>query len=358
MKLSKEMIDQIKKEIADKNISRNKHPEFDLFILNYTNRCQVLWHWSEATRLCRGLIVDGEYNVIARSYQKFFGYGQEGSPEMPKGEKYHVYDKSDGSLGVRYKCPDGTYRMSSRGSFTSPMAVQGTIMLQSLYSDCVFNPLYSYSVEIIYPQNRIIVDYKNDYRLVLHGVHDTETGKLLPLREEGVKTGMPTAKLFGVVAFEDPTVLMTANKYVGQEGFVLVFEKSGLLLKLKYEEYKQAHYLSGLVTPRKMFRRMIEEGSLNGLRVPRMPQWYVDKVDTFEKEVGSLMRGLEVGLRESYKNIIYLLGEDSTPKDFAIAIKDNEHKAGLFNIAHGDEKRFGEYVLETVRRSVLKGEDT
>ena len=66
----------IKQMIEEDYVSKRKHPECDLYILNYTPKCQINWKWNEATMTCRGLIVDAYWNVVARPFKKFFTYEQ------------------------------------------------------------------------------------------------------------------------------------------------------------------------------------------------------------------------------------------------------------------------------------------
>ena len=58
---------QVNKQlIKDGYISERKHPECDYYIYNYTSKAQYQKQWEEDTMNCRGLILDGEGNVIAR----------------------------------------------------------------------------------------------------------------------------------------------------------------------------------------------------------------------------------------------------------------------------------------------------
>jgi RNA ligase len=65
----------------------------------------------------------------------------------------------DGSLGILYKV-DGKPYLATRGSFVSDQAVAGTAMLHERYGDYEFEDGFTYLFEIIYPENRIVIDYK------------------------------------------------------------------------------------------------------------------------------------------------------------------------------------------------------
>jgi RNA ligase len=91
-----------------------------------------------------------------------------------------VYDKLDGSLGILYFYDDKPY-IATRGSFTSEQAERANKIFQKKYSHLHFNKEHTYLFEIIYPENRIVVDYGAKEDLILLAVLDTETGKDLEL---------------------------------------------------------------------------------------------------------------------------------------------------------------------------------
>ena len=57
LQLLQEMIDQ-------KMVSVQKHPDFDLFIYNYTPIVQYSRTWNEITLQTRGLILDSNKNIV------------------------------------------------------------------------------------------------------------------------------------------------------------------------------------------------------------------------------------------------------------------------------------------------------
>ena len=57
-------------------VNVNKHPTHDLFIYNYSPKAQYERVWNEVTMMCRGLILDADYNIVARPFKKFFNLGE------------------------------------------------------------------------------------------------------------------------------------------------------------------------------------------------------------------------------------------------------------------------------------------
>jgi len=160
--------------VAEGWLRSQRHPSADLWIYNYTEKTQYENHWTPETLACRGLILDADGGVVARPFPKFFNYGTEQAKDLPLHEPYVVTEKMDGSLGIFYRL-GGEAFIASRGSFTSEQAVEGTRMLHE--HDWTVHPGTTPLFEIIYPSNRIVVDYGGRRDLVLLGVIDIATGR-------------------------------------------------------------------------------------------------------------------------------------------------------------------------------------
>src|SRR5262245_28850443 len=94
--------------IEEGYITRREHPEYPLFILNYSAKCQYDKAWDRTTRACRGLILDADGNVVARCIEKFFNLSEIGTayaPMVPIGEPFEAYEKLDGSMIISYADP-------------------------------------------------------------------------------------------------------------------------------------------------------------------------------------------------------------------------------------------------------------
>ena len=135
--------DKLAQEIADGFVSVRKHPTLPLSILNYTANAQFDQHWSHEVCACRGLIVDGDDNIVSRPMYKFFNLGQTSTIIMPPTftenasvdenvmvdadyllgfVKAHyamtITRKMDGQMGVLWNYGD-QWGISTRGSFES-----------------------------------------------------------------------------------------------------------------------------------------------------------------------------------------------------------------------------------------------
>ena len=91
------LFDYIDKTLLDNQIyngyiSVSKHPIYDLYIYNYTKQCIFDKSWNEATEKCRGLIVDGNYNIVARPFRKFYNYEELPDESVIPNTNFKVYD--------------------------------------------------------------------------------------------------------------------------------------------------------------------------------------------------------------------------------------------------------------------------
>jgi RNA ligase len=226
--------------IKDKRIFKQVHPSLPISIYNYTNRAQFMNKWTKAERVCRGLIVeDATGRVIARGPEKFFNYGQTGAPDLSLEDEVVVTRKEDGSLGIGWTY-EGHYGIATRGSFLSEQAVHATAKMdEKLRAAIDLNTSKGRTIiyEIVYPGNRIVLDYGGRDELIPLGEVDNESGLITGRFMRGVVRLRAT--LADVLATTIPA---------DEEGYVLDVVRDGDTVshvKLKGEEYKILH---GLLT--------------------------------------------------------------------------------------------------------------
>ena len=116
-------------------------PRGELIIWNYSAQTQYEGFWTEETLMARGLITTENGEIIARPFPKFFNVDEHIQKIGPLPiEKFSVYEKYDGSLGILFF--DGEqFRFSTRGSFTSDQAIEANSMLKK-YNQKQFNSDY------------------------------------------------------------------------------------------------------------------------------------------------------------------------------------------------------------------------
>ncbi len=221
------------------------HPTAALLIWNYTPKCQYARGWDEITMQARGLITTPDGDIIARPFKKFMNL-DEYQGDVPL-EPFTVTAKMDGSLGVLFFL-DGKPQIATRGSFTSPQARRANLILER-YSAFPFSAEHTYLLEIIFAENRIVVDYGKTEELILLAVIHTETGKEYDLHDLAWAGTWPMPVVKRYDGIRDLAQLRQLEEEENAEGFVIRFE-SGLRLKLKFAEYIRLHRLLTQVSAR------------------------------------------------------------------------------------------------------------
>ncbi len=230
-----------------------------LAIYTYTDACIYTNAWDDITRHARGHIYDlrtGE--CVARPFPKFFNLGEneETRPEkFPWDEPYEIMDKLDGWLGVLYR-HEGRFKVASRGSFHSPGAQWASEAI--LHHDLDVLPSeVTLCFEIITPEQRIILDYGEERRLVILAAFNRHTGEEYSRRqveEWGAQTGLPVVPLLGRLSFQD---LLHAQKVRQNcEGFVIRFA-DGRRVKVKTEWYLELARELADLTPIRTWEAMV-----------------------------------------------------------------------------------------------------
>lgn len=219
-------------------VRRQVHPTLPLAILNYSEKAAYDSVWNEATLQCRGLIYNTDTDeVVARPFRKFFNHGQMGAPQLDLDAAAVVTDKLDGSLGILYPTGERNgYAVATRGSFTSDQALHATDVWWEKYErEVSLRPDWTYLCEILYPDNRIVVDYQGRDELVLLAVLDTETGK--PLENLPSWPG-PVVETLEYASLAEA---LEAEPRPNCEGLVVYFPDTDERVKIKQEDYMALH---------------------------------------------------------------------------------------------------------------------
>ena len=334
------MRNKLKKYVGEKLISETKHPDLDLRIYTYTPLCQYKQAWDEVTLKCRGLILDKEGNIISRPFKKFFNLGEHVNKgkEIPL-EPFEVYKKEDGSLGISY-FDKNTPKLATKGSFTSEQAIKGTEILHRDFKDYPFNKNYTYLFEIIYPENRIVVNYKDKEELILLAVIYTQTGKELPLNQ--FKKDFHIA--FRYEGIKDINELKDKQED-NAEGYVIKF-KSGLRLKLKFEEYIRLHRLVTETNTKRVWEYLKDKHPIKELldRVPdEFYKWVKDTIVKLELDY----KELEEEAKREFNKIKY-----TDRRDFADQIKKHRNKSILFKLL--DKRSYDKIIWQMIKPKTEK----
>ena len=323
-------------------VVKNDHPTLPISIYNYSRTCQYENKWDNITKSCRGLILDKDGNVIAKSFDKFFNLEEHSAEEIPN-EDYEVYEKLDGSLGILFWY-QGKWILASKGSFVSEQALKGKQILNSKYTVEPIPKGYTTLLEIIYPENRIVCNYGDDEVLVVLSMISNATGKeldydsLLKINEE---TGLPVVKKYdGIQDYKIIKSLISKDR----EGYVVRF-RNGFRVKIKGEEYVRLHRILTGFSNVDIWEYLKDNKNLDELldRVPdEFDSWVRNTIKDIKKEYEKL--------DNEYKWIFKVLmrsPQSETKKGFAEHAKNYKHSGILFKMF--EDKEYSHYIWKQIR---------
>lgn len=269
-----------------------KHPHLPLYIANYSQFTQYNGSWDNVTLQCRGLIIDEKSRVVARPFGKFFNYLERPFDHVPWELPYEIYDKLDGSLLIVVDDPEYGRIVSSRGSFTSEQAVKGREILDERYGNWKPIPGFTYLGEIIYPENKIVVDYGSTADVFLVGLIHNESAQDMHLDTPLADVPFPIAKRFPL-KFEELGRICNESQE-NREGFVIRFA-NGFRLKMKLEYYKQLHAVVTRSSNKTIWQAM--KNSILGDFLPSLP----DELQVWAKRVANkLQREFDIIREHAY----------------------------------------------------------
>lgn len=330
---------QLADEMERGYVREQQHPDDpSLRILNYTHKAQYDRAWNDVTTQCRGLIHrDGL--VLARPFSKFFNYGEHDEMELNFLEPVEVTDKMDGSLGILYptggrRFHEGRFAIATRGSFDSDQARHATGVWLEKYEKH-FTPIKGMTLlfEIIYPENRIVVDYGDLDDLFLLGAVTIETGRFLGPR--GVYWPGPRAITKSHINLRQAT---KADHAPGSEGVVVRFLESGMMLKLKSEEYVRLHRIVTGLTPRRVHELMsadpMDDGPLHEL-CSHIPDEFATWVWQVAADLRVKLIARHLDAVASFQNVLAKVGRQDRRAFAQEAVKDKKNQALMFMLLDG-----------------------
>ena len=328
-------VDDLNKAIEDGWVKVRTNDDNTLSIYNYSESSQYRRHWDDVTLNCRGLILDNDMNIVARSWKKFFNYGQR-PLTISTNDPVEVTDKKDGSLGILHRNPvTGSYAIATRGSFGSEQAIHATELWNNKYSH-ITQPVdgITFLFEIVFPSNRIVLDYGDMDDLILLGAVNNARGFYYgPSEAAGMLnwTG-PVTEVFEY---------KTLNECFGvhrQNAEGLVIRAGSEMVKLKQEDYVALHKLVTGLNERAVWERLKDGETRDSIceSIPDEFHGFVDKTaDALEKEFDAIYLTAHV----NYCNVLNKMKVGHSRKDFALEAIKHPNTSLLFNFLDNKSNR-------------------
>ena len=327
-------------ELQNGYVREVRHPSLPLTIFNYTEKAQFDSRWNDVTLHCRGLIVDYKDEIVARGPRKFFNYGQPGATNYPLSTPVRVSRKEDGSLGIgwRYEKHHG---IATRGSFTSEQATHATPKLSipdKMAIEWAEERGRSRAWEIVYPDNKIVLDYKGVDENIRLGTVDNRSGLI------AYRPGVPKQMTLGeALALPIPE---------GEEGYVLDIMVAGEVvdhLKLKGEWYKRMHSAVFGLTEKKVWEAW-DAGTLFEF-ISELP----DELQPWAMDVGSRFETGLIHLRWEVAGALHamhsVLGIGASRKDQAAYLLTHykPFAPGVFCLLDQNGQKLRDWISKQVK---------
>ena len=328
---------------------KQTHPTLPLTIWNYTEKVQYEGLWDEVTVQCRGLISENTTGtILVRPFKKFFNYEEVvGKDVIPsKGDYVYIQDKMDGSLGILFNY-EGEWIMATRGSFTSEQAIKGLEIVKSKYFLDSWFKEYAYLVEIIYPENRIVVDYGNVEKVTFLSIVLNEGWRWKPTDETELHWSTSNT-IFHSPGIKKEDIVKTEQHFnfsdelykslkekneTNKEGFVLRFQPGNFRMKIKFEEYVRLHKVMTNLSTTAVWEVLSNGGTMDNL-LKDVPDEFYQKIQEYVFDLVVRHDNIMKDYMGYYSDII-LKTQDR--KSFAEEAKRYSHSSLLFGLLDGKD---------------------
>jgi len=332
-----------------------------LVLYNYSDKCTYEKKWNKHTLNSRGTVYEIESGeVVARAFPKFFNFGElavSRQRNLIKQTEFTAFEKFDGSCGIVFYY-GGKWNVNTRGSFTSNQSIKAEEMLQK-YDTSKLNPELTYIVEIIYPENRIILDYGMDEKLVLLAGFYTRSG--IELGDFELKSSSPFPKSPSV-EFKSINEVIESQIKLGstEEGFVVRF-RDGYRVKFKSAEYmKIARIISNMSYL--SFWKCMKNGKVDKDILEEIPEEFRETSDKIKEDLESLYIKVSQEINEEFEFCIKSIGglsdlnQDRKNLGLFLKIGGNKlkHSGAIFlKLLNGDiNKYIMKYIRPTGNRTI------
>lgn len=329
----------------------------DLAIYNYTPRCAFERSWKPETLAARGLILHEPTGiVVARPFEKFFNIAE--IPEtamdsLPWGDPHEVHEKLDGSLGIVYHW-DGRWDVATRGAFDSDQAVYAREHLLPMLRLSAVPTGLTILCEIIYPENRIVVDYGDREELVVIAARETVSGKWMDRFELSWLCGSLAAEMARYVSSR---AITDGEHATNTEGVVVFWPGSGLRVKVKSPDYVAAHRMLEYRSPRRVLE-LIAESRYDDV-ASLAPRHVRESMDQIAEGLISRVGWLMLESARLHGLSAHLLSADGGRKAYAAEAcrQDPPIRALMFSRAGGkDDDVLFKQACEMVKRTLAAEE--
>lgn len=346
--MSLEIIQRLK-ELEDEGIVSSSEYK-DLILFNYTDKCTFQRRWDKYTLEARGTIYNKNTGEItARAFSKFFNLNENGVTEetLPQ-EPFVATIKEDGSMGTVFMY-EGELRVATRGSFYSSQAIEATKMANEEPYRSAFLEMLQLGtplVEIIFPENKIIVDYGNQRKLVVLAIRKLD-GTYVPIKEsENISHiyGLQHTMIIDNSSLEELKRLQSIISWQ-EEGWVLVYE-SGYRVKIKGLDYLRIAKIKSCLSPLSVWEAMKENKAEE--YIASIPDEIHTEASEIYKKLKFQLFVLKLEVLTVESNLGLVLGDFKNNALLISSKTPNWMHAPLFTRMRGQNNRSDKYLLDLI----------
>jgi len=231
------------------------------------------------------------------------------------------------SLGIMFSY-ENKWRVATAGSFISEQAQWATKWMYNHMPLGKIDRNNTYLFEIVYPENKIVVQY--DFAgLVLLAIVDSY-GLEYDYEQLKIEASYLETKCVKQYDFDGMDSILAKAKVLdkNEEGYVIRF-KNGVRLKIKGDEYVRIHRLISRVTP-----LFIWESILNGDNLEEVKKELPEEMEIdFESIALILQDKLKIFIKEV--ELLYKNTKSMTDKELGLYMRDHPEAfmGGQFNAA-------------------------
>lgn len=346
-------LDTLNKYYEQGLLYKQIHPTLPLTIWNYTEKVQYESLWDEITVQCRGLITeDISGTILVRPFKKFFNYEEVVSKDVipSKGDYVYIQEKMDGSLGILFNYED-QWIMATRGSFTSEQAIKGLEIVKSKYFLDSWFKEYAYLVEIIYPENRIVVDYKGEEKVTFLSIVLNEGWRWKPTDDTELHWTTATT-IFHSLGIKKEDIVKTEQHFnfsdklykslkekneTNKEGFVLRFQPGNFRMKIKFEEYVRLHKVMTNLSTTAVWEVLSNGGSMDEL-LKEVPDEFYNKIKQYEEKLRFQFNLIDTDYKTFFRYIQIKVEEYGGDRGtFARLAKEYTYPSLMFGLLDGKD---------------------
>src|SRR5690554_331864 len=332
-------------------IKRQVSPCGRLVLFDYTEKCQYERAWDDVTLNARGTVYESSTGkVVARAFPKFFNWSELDKEEQNRllNSLYFTIDeKMDGSMILLYYY-DGEWRTNTRGSFTSDQAIKAKELL-SKYDTDILDTNCTYILEVIYPENRIVVDYRGEEKLVLLAIFDLTYGEISidsPIHD------FPKPKRFDFQSIHEVLDHLKDLTY-NEEGYVVRFS-DGTRVKFKGDEYVKMHRIVTGISPLTIWESM-SNGKVSKDLLMSIPEEFRSIYEDISNDLERKYKLVKDEVEDSFRSIYSLFGNNRKEIGLFLAKNDILYSKMIFPRLLEKYDKLDQMIMREIRptRNIL-----